>query len=253
MLALAVGAGAGALAKQQLALTALAVAGILQLLAWVLGSRERSRLEGTKKLSSRTSSLASVCSAGASPDDVSKSSRQLASSSGNGFVWQEVRPPLPEAVVFLLRSTRLGYLSTATQECGNTSPHLSLMNFTYVPGDEVIVMTTRRDTQKYYNLLAQPKVALLVHDFPTLRDQEEKCHGRTYSITLYGKVALPQHQKQEEKYRQLHLDNNPGSRNFIVGDNIAVLIVCVECARLCNSDDKVTMWSAQENAQGSKS
>jgi len=124
------------------------------------------------------------------------------------------------------------------------------MNFTYVPTDEVIIMTTRRDTQKYHNLLGQPRVAMLVHDFPTLRDQETSDDigfSRTYSITLYGKVGLPANSAQEEKYRQIHLENNPGSSGFIVGENISVLIVCVEFARLCNSDDKVTTWSAADD------
>lgn len=126
------------------------------------------------------------------------------------------------------------------------------MNFTYVQGDEVIIMTTRKDTQKYVNLINLPRVAMLVHDFPTLRGSEAVCSKdgfeRTYSITLYGPVCLPVYSEQEERFRALHLANNPKSQGFIVGQNIAVLILCVQFARLCNSEDKVTTWSASGGA-----
>merc|ERR1712154_445083 len=149
-----------------------------------------------------------------------------------GFSWEEVRPPLPDTVVALLKGTRLGYLSTAAHDAAGMSPHLSLMNFTYVPGDEVIIMTTRKDTLKFQNLMTLPRVALLVHDFPTMRTHEEASEGtasipanftRTYSITLYGTVCRAMDPAQEERYRALHLANNPSSPCFIVGDNIAVL------------------------------
>mmetsp|Transcript_52111 Transcript_52111/g.93397 ORF Transcript_52111/g.93397 Transcript_52111/m.93397 type:complete len:243 (-) Transcript_52111:130-858(-) len=176
--------------------------------------------------------------------------REPSVSNGN-FQWQEVKPPLPQAVVMLLQQSRLGYLSTATTDGETASPHLSLMTFTYVQEDEVIIMTTRKDTQKYHNLLSLSRVAMLVHDFPTIRTEDAALANKftkTYSITLYGTVSLAADKAQEEHYRQLHLENNPNGRCFIIGDNIAVLVLSVNLAKLCNSEDKVTTWSVEGDA-----
>ena len=74
----------------------------------------------------------------------------------------ELRPPFPDEVVQLLRSSVLCYLSTLA----DGAPHLSLMNFTYCPADEKIIMSTRRDTTKYRALLKNKRVVVLIHDFP---------------------------------------------------------------------------------------
>eukprot|EP00927_Polykrikos_kofoidii_P085784 TRINITY_DN9418_c0_g1_i1.p1 TRINITY_DN9418_c0_g1~~TRINITY_DN9418_c0_g1_i1.p1 ORF type:complete len:259 (-),score=34.76 TRINITY_DN9418_c0_g1_i1:46-822(-) len=233
-LVLCFGAAAGALAFQHVALLALLIGLVLKLVPVSCRSGASSQWSGSAR---------AVC-VKSSPSPLLT---PMASSQAN-FSWEEIRPPLPDAVVSLLHSTRLGYLSTAmveTNHQGNSTPHLSLMNFTYVQGDEVIIMTTRKDTQKYLNLLAHPHVALLVHDFPTLREGEtSENHNRTYSITLYGTVRVPANEEQDKRYRQIHLENNPSSQCFIIGENIAVIVICVESARLCNNQDKVTTWSA---------
>jgi len=84
---------------------------------------------------------------------------------------EDIFPPLPPTVVALLQSTRVCHLSTASTD---GLPHLSLMRFTYRREEEVIIMTTRTDTKKYELLCSMPKVAVLVHDFPSLRDEEDK-------------------------------------------------------------------------------
>ena len=84
----------------------------------------------------------------------------------------EYSPPLPERVLAVMRSSRLSYL--ATVEDG--SPHLSLMNFTFVDHDArdaffgCLVMSTRRDTKKFSALLTNPSVAVLLHDFDALQE-----------------------------------------------------------------------------------
>ena len=52
------------------------------------------------------------------------------------------------------------------QEAERAQPHLSLMNFTYFKQEELIIMTTRRDTRKLTNLITNRQIALLLHDFP---------------------------------------------------------------------------------------
>jgi hypothetical protein len=156
--------------------------------------------------------------------------------------------------VALLRSCALCYLSTIA----DGSPHLCLMNFTYVQSEEKIVMSTRRDTTKFAALLALPRVALLLHDFPDQHSGRAALppgagaaagapgggRGQTFSITLYGSVT-EETGAEGERLRALHLGRHgPSMQQFICGANVAMISVAVEKAKLCNNSDKVTEWKA---------
>lgn len=156
-------------------------------------------------------------------------------------------PPLPDAVVSLLQISRLCFL--ATQADGE--PHLSLMNFTYCQSEELIIFCTRRNTKKYDQMLECPNVAILVHDFPHLATLPVGIqHGRSYSITLNGKAIPLPRAAVSERYRQIHLQNNQDYAQFIVGDDIAVILVKVNSARLCDIKDNVTQWSGVRVGEG---
>lgn len=112
----------------------------------------------------------------------------------------EYFPPLPDEVVEVLRTSKLCYL--ATQCDGN--PHLSLMNFTYCRKEEVIILSTRRNTKKYYQIVENPKVAVLIHDFPveavetlpsgSIKISEEGSkNAKQWSITLNGVAEVGDH------------------------------------------------------------
>lgn len=148
----------------------------------------------------------------------------------------DIFPPLPPEVVQTLSTAHQCFL--ATQNDGE--PHLSLMRFTYYQQDEVVILTTRRNTKKYNQIVNNPKVALLIHDF------EGEHHDDTstrFSITLNGEVDTDLG-ADEEKYRSLHLTNNREYAQFIVGSDIAVLVVRIEKATICDINDKVRRWSA---------
>ena len=163
----------------------------------------------------------------------------------------ELRPPFPDEVVQLLRSSVLCYLSTLA----DGAPHLSLMNFTYCPADEKIIMSTRRDTTKYRALLKNKRVAVLIHDFPAEERQRAAAasakaaghsgdYARACSVALYGSVQV-ETGAAAERYRAMHLERNgAGQRQFIVGDNIGIITVLVDKARICNQADKVRIWDA---------
>ena len=167
-----------------------------------------------------------------------------------------LRPPFPPAVKHLLQTCRLAYLSTvdasnaatAASSSSSSSPqlssHLSLMRFTYLPSEEVIVMSTNRHTKKYDMLLQQRGVALLVHDFGGGTTSSGGGSGE-YSITLNGTCSiLPNNDPRKELFRQAHLRNNPEYPQFIVGEHIAILCVDVRSARICNIADQVIHWNA---------
>ena len=75
---------------------------------------------------------------------------------------------LPHEVVQCLENARFLHLAT----CTDNVPHVSLMNYTYLPSSPysaspVIVMTTNPASKKMNNLVANPNVSLLVHDCMT--------------------------------------------------------------------------------------
>ena len=161
-----------------------------------------------------------------------------------------VASPLPDEVVSVLLQAQLCYLASLTAIGGSgeaTSaasylPHLSLMNFTFVRKEvdptqrEVIVLSTRRDTMKYTNLVACPSATILVHS------------GTSVSITLVGKARTLEgsaaNRARAEALRKMHLANNPSSAVFISGEDIAIIEVAVESARICDSSDRVQYWTA---------
>lgn len=94
-----------------------------------------------------------------------------------------VTSSLPVEVVQCLESARFLHLAT----CDNNIPHVSLMNYTYLPsspyssGSPVIVMTTNPASKKMNNLAANPNVSLLVHDWvshrPATASQNRRLSG----------------------------------------------------------------------------
>jgi len=77
----------------------------------------------------------------------------------------QVTTELPHEVVQCLENARFLHLAT----CLDNIPHVSLMNYTYLPSSPysqfpTIVMTTNPASKKMNNLVANPNVSLLVHD-----------------------------------------------------------------------------------------
>lgn len=152
-----------------------------------------------------------------------------------------VYPPLPNQVVKLLMASRLCFLATQTN---NNDPHLSLMNFTYFQAEEILIMTTRKNTKKYDQMKQNKSVAVLIHDFPNLDVDKDKTDGNTVSITLNGFSSIINDEIIANTYRNIHLQNNPDYKQFIEGNE--VIIIRIEKARICDIKDKVTHWDAKE-------
>ncbi|KAF2486018.1 hypothetical protein BDY17DRAFT_315007 [Neohortaea acidophila] len=92
---------------------------------------------------------------------------------------------LPPEVAACLENARFLHLAT----CNNNEPHVSLMNYTYLPPDArpppqlqqgqqqtlelprgpTIIMTSNPSSKKTLNLLQNPNVSLLVHDWVSTR------------------------------------------------------------------------------------
>ncbi|KAK0628223.1 hypothetical protein B0T17DRAFT_504922 [Bombardia bombarda] len=155
-----------------------------------------------------------------------------------GDTHMSITTELPPEVVQCLENARFLHLAT----CNDNIPHVSLMNYTYLPNSPysdlpIIVMTTNPDSKKMNNLVANPHVSLLVHDWvshrPSTTQQRRMSGGAaspnpeqrsslasllfnlntsavsSISATINGAARLVDSSSQEESfYRQKHLENN---------------------------------------------
>ncbi|KAK0749250.1 hypothetical protein B0T18DRAFT_436839 [Schizothecium vesticola] len=143
---------------------------------------------------------------------------------------------LPAEVVQCLENARFLHLAT----CTDNIPHVSLMNYTYLPSTPyssapVIVMTTNPASKKMNNLVLNPSVSLLVHDWvshrPTTSTAARRLSAGTpappdsslaallfnlnssavssISATINGEARLVAAGSDEERfYRAKHLEAN---------------------------------------------
>lgn len=64
----------------------------------------------------------------------------------------------------------------------------------------------------------------------------------SYSITVYGEIEFPG-EELAERCRQVHLAANPRYSHFIVGEDVAIMMLKPRMARLCNIHDAVQTWA----------
>ncbi|KAK1829493.1 hypothetical protein QBC39DRAFT_384182 [Podospora conica] len=153
-----------------------------------------------------------------------------------GSTNMRVTPSLPAEVVQCLENARFLHLAT----CTDNTPHVSLMNYTYLPSSPfstspVVVMTTNPASKKMNNLVANPSVSLLVHDWvshrPTTSSAARRLSAGTttppesslatllfnlnssavssISATINGEARLVAAGSDEERfYRAKHLEAN---------------------------------------------
>lgn len=125
--------------------------------------------------------------------------------------------------------------------CEAQTPHVSLMNYTYLPSTPfqrhpTIIMTTNPASKKTHNLVSNPRVSLLVHDWvshrPPTRAPDPTRDGSPppqatrsslaslllnmntsamsrISATINGEARIVQSGSEEEKWcKEAHLENN---------------------------------------------
>ncbi|KAG0657937.1 hypothetical protein C6P45_002309 [Maudiozyma exigua] len=81
----------------------------------------------------------------------------------------------PHHLIELIKTSKYVHLATASTDC---IPSVSLMNYTYIPADKTfkndsaekdcyIIFATFNNTEKYINILSNPTVSMLFHDWVT--------------------------------------------------------------------------------------
>ncbi|KAL8719245.1 MAG: hypothetical protein Q9225_003730 [Loekoesia sp. 1 TL-2023] len=149
----------------------------------------------------------------------------------------QVSTSLPPEVETCLKNARFLHLAT----CDALYPHVSLMNYTYLPStpfdpSPVIIMTTNPSSKKTLNLISNPRVSLLVHDWvshrPPTRNPDPTREGSpppqatrsslaslllnintsalsSISATINGTARMVEQGSEEEAWcKERHLENN---------------------------------------------
>lgn len=167
---------------------------------------------------------------------------------------------LPDSVVKLLKSKRFVHLAT----CFDNVPHVSLMNYTYLNKDSshYIIISTPKDTTKYKNIIANPNVSLLVHDWvasaPTPGEEQgrrrnslfellasiNKAEISSVSVMLNGEAAeVPKDGSDYEFLKSLHLNNGfideVQAQNYITKDDNALVIITIKSCKVTDANDNV--------------
>jgi len=166
------------------------------------------------------------------------------------------------------------------------------MNYTYLPStpytpEPSIIMTTSLQSQKTLNLLSNPRVSLLVHDWvshrppttsrrsgspppdiarsslATLLANLNTSELSSISATINGKARFVETGTEEEKYlREKHLENNTfdggagghqkeaddgGREMYIEGEEVRVVVVKITDGRVSDWKGGVRDWSLMGN------
>ncbi len=129
---------------------------------------------------------------------------------------------IPNDIKQLLKEERLCVMAT----CVESNPYSSLMNFTYVEGENKVILSTRKNSKKYSNILKNRNISLLF--FSTSSE---------VSATFLG-TARPIEGNEEDHYREMHM-NKTKMPQFILGDNIGVIVFSIEQIVVSNSQDQV--------------
>lgn len=119
----------------------------------------------------------------------------------------------------LLSSQRLAVLST--QMSGR--PYSNLVAFAANENLKEIFFATTRTTRKFANVIAEPRVSLLVDN----RSNEETDFGETSAVTVLG-AAAEVLGPERENYLQIYLKKHPYLEEFVSAPTCALMRIKVE-------------------------
>ena len=131
----------------------------------------------------------------------------------------------------LLESQRSAVLAT-TQPGGQ--PYLSLMAFAATPDLKQLIVATERDTQKYANLMAEPRVALLVDNRSNVPADTEEA----VAVTVLGRAAAAP-PRERDNLLPLFLAKHPHLEAFATSPSCALITVQVETYLVVQQFQKV--------------
>lgn len=144
-------------------------------------------------------------------------------------------PPeqLQQTIRSLLDSQIQAVLATQHQQ----QPYTSLMAFKATPDLKQIVFATYRATQKYANLLANPRASLLIDN----RCNDCDDYRNAVAISVQGAVREVDRDRHAELL-ELFAGRHPLLRDFVTAADCALLQMDVECYYMVSRFQNVVEW-----------
>lgn len=130
---------------------------------------------------------------------------------------------IPKAVIDLLENEKLCAMATSLED----QPYLSLMNFTFIEEENKVILSSRRDSKKYLNIQKNKQVSLLLFS-----------SSHELSATFLG-TAVTMEEQEEKHYRELHMKRN-NMPQFILGDNIGIIVFSIEKIIVSDNQDQLS-------------
>ncbi|KAK6460377.1 hypothetical protein DFJ63DRAFT_315670 [Scheffersomyces coipomensis] len=175
---------------------------------------------------------------------------------------------LPQSVTNLLKTGRFIHLATSYKDF----PHVSLMNYTYyhTEGNDYIIISTPTCTTKYNNILQNPNISILVHDWISVKNGSEAETGEPVSskrrnslyellanlnknelsrvsVMINGKAeVIKEDNEKHDFYKSLHLNNakidEVQSKNYIEDKDNAIVLITIESCKVTDTDNNVVEY-----------
>lgn len=136
---------------------------------------------------------------------------------------------LPDYLQEILKSNQVCCLGTLNGE----EPYLSLMFFSWVENDGILIMSSRVNSTKVGNIKSNPRTAVLI-----------STDDKNQAITLSGTAKLEEGERSE-KYRSIHQQNYPMKAPFI-SDQTAIISFKPLQAVISDREDHVTYWQEEK-------
>ena len=131
---------------------------------------------------------------------------------------------ITKEITTLLKNNKLCSMAT----CSDEQPYLSLMNFTYLESENIVILSSRKNSRKYNNIQKNKNISILVAS-----DSPKK------SATFLGTaLTINTGDEKEEYYKKMHM-KNCGMPQFILGDEISLIIFEIEEIIVSDSQDNV--------------
>jgi len=129
----------------------------------------------------------------------------------------EIKPEVRERIIRVLKSQKIAVLGTSQKD----EPYSCLVSFAFTEKLDKLIFSTMRQRLKYRNMMANPRVTLIIDD----RDVYDSSFNETTSITAVG-TAEDIKDGERDRYASLLLERHPSLSDFVNSPDCA--IICVE-------------------------
>ncbi len=138
-----------------------------------------------------------------------------------------------------LRRLALRSRFSALATMSSDGPHLSLIAFAITPDLREIVFATPRNTAKYANIIADPRVSILLGG----GEGAARSIMRADAISLDGKASVVRRGKRRDGLAELFLTIHPELADFLAAPTTALVTIEVDTSTYVEDFQRVSIRS----------